>query len=130
MSVINDPLLISLHPTHRLSSASPVRSQRRTEPKIQPKIKQRAGAFRRRRILVAALSLFVVASGAFTQSAMANKPGVGYQGVPRTVVAAPGDSLWNIARRISPTGNISSLVDQLVRLNGEQVSVGQIVRIP
>lgn len=130
MSVLNDPLLISLHPTHRLSSASPVRSHPRNQPKIQPKIKQRAGAFRRRRILVAALSLFVVASGAFTQSAMANKPGVGYQGVPRTVVAAPGDSLWNIARRISPTGNISSLVDQLVRLNGEQVSVGQIVRIP
>lgn len=130
MSVINDPLLISLHPTHRSRSASPVRSQSRTQPKIQLKTKKKAGAFRRRRILVAALSLFVVASGAFTQSAMANKPGVGYQGVPRTVVAAPGDSLWNIARRISPTGNISSLVDQLVRLNGEQVSVGQIVRIP
>jgi nucleoid-associated protein YgaU len=126
MSVINDPLLISLHPTHRPRSASAVRTQPRTQPRTQKK----AGAFRRRRILVAALSLFVVASGAFTQSAMANKPGVGYQGVPRTVVAAPGDSLWNIARRISPTGNISSLVDQLVRLNGEQVSVGQIIRIP
>ena len=126
MSVINDPLLISLHPTHRPRSASPVRTQSKTQPKIQ----QRSGAFRRRRILVAALSLFMVASGAFAQSAIANKPGVGYQGVPRTVVAAPGDSLWNIARRISPTGNISSLVDQLVRLNGEQVSVGQIIRIP
>ena len=126
MSVINDPLLISLHPTHRPRSASPVRTQSKTQPKIQ----QRAGAFRRRRILVAALSLFMVASGAFAQSAMANKPGVGYQGVPRTVIAAPGDSLWKIARRISPTGNISSLVDQLVRLNGEQVSVGQIIRIP
>lgn len=126
MSLLNDPLLISLHPTHRPRSARPVSSQPRTQPKIQ----QRSGAFRRRRILVAALSLFMVASGAFAQSAMANKPGVGYQGVPRTVIAAPGDSLWNIARRISPTGNISSLVDQLVRLNGEQVSVGQIIRIP
>ena len=122
MSLLNDPLLISLHPTHQPRSARPVSSQ--------PKTQKRAGAFRRRRILVAALSLFVVASGAFAQSAIANKPGVGYQGVPRTVVAAPGDSLWNIARRISPTGNISSLVDQLVRLNGEQVSVGQIIRIP
>lgn len=126
MSVLNDPLLISLHPTHRPRSARLVSSQPGTELKTQKK----AGAFRRRRILVAALSLFVVASGAFAQSAMANKPGVGYQGVPRTVVAAPGDSLWNIARRISPTGNISSLVDQLVRLNGEQISVGQIIRIP
>ena len=122
MSLLNDPLLISLHPTHQPRSARPVSSQ--------PKTQQRSGAFRRRRILVAALSLFMVASGAFAQSAMANKPGVGYQGVPRTVIAAPGDSLWNIARRISPTGNISSLVDQLVRLNGEQVSVGQIIRIP
>lgn len=126
MSVLNDPLLISLHPTHRPRSARLVSSQ----PKIQLKTQKKAGAFRRRRILVAALSLFVVASGAFAQSAMANKPGLGYQGVPRTVVAAPGDSLWNIARRISPTGNISSLVDQLVRLNGEQISVGQIIRIP
>ena len=130
MSVLNDPLLISLHPTHRPRSASPVRTQSKTQSRSQPKTQQRSGAFRRRRILVAALSLFMVASGAFAQSAMANKPGVGYQGVPRTVIAAPGDSLWNIARRISPTGNISSLVDQLVRLNGEQVSVGQIIRIP
>ena len=130
MSLLNDPLLISLHPTHQPRSASTARSQPRTQPKTQPRIQKKAGAFRRRRILVAALSLFVVASGAFAQSAIANKPGVGYQGVPRTVIAAPGDSLWNIARRISPTGNISSLVDQLVRLNGEQVSVGQIIRIP
>ena len=130
MSLLNDPLLISLHPTHQPRSASAVRTQHKTQPKTQLKTQKRSGAFRRRRILVAALSLFVVASGAFAQSAIANKPGVGYQGVPRTVVAAPGDSLWNIARRISPTGNISSLVDQLVRLNGEQVSVGQIIRIP
>ena len=130
MSLLNDPLLISLHPTHQPRSARLVSSQPKTQSRTQPKTQQRSGAFRRRRILVAALSLFMVASGAFAQSAMANKPGVGYQGVPRTVVAAPGDSLWNIARRISPTGNISSLVDQLVRLNGEQVSVGQIVRIP
>ena len=130
MSLLNDPLLISLHPTHQPRSASAVRTQPKTQPKTQLKTQKRSGAFRRRRILVAALSLFVVASGAFAQSAIANKPGVGYQGVPRTVVAAPGDSLWNIARRISPTGNISSLVDQLVRLNGEQVSVGQIIRIP
>ena len=129
MSLLNDPLLIS-QPTHQPRSARPVSSQPKTQPRTQPKIQQRSGAFRRRRILVAALSLFMVASGAFAQSAMANKPGVGYQGVPRTVIAAPGDSLWNIARRISPTGNISSLVDQLVRLNGEQVSVGQIIRIP
>ncbi len=126
MSLLNDPLLISLHPTHQPRSASAARSQPRTQPKTQ----KRVGAFRRRRILVAALSLFVVASGAFAQSAIANKPGVGYIGVSRTVVAAPGESLCNIARRISPTGNISSLVDQLVRLNGEQVSVGQIIRIP
>ncbi|MSO59960.1 MAG: hypothetical protein EXQ63_06505 [Ilumatobacteraceae bacterium] len=122
MSILSDPLLFSAN------SPSLVISAHHRSPRLAPR--PQVGTFRRRRIAVAALSLFVLGSGAIATTALANKPGVGYQGVPRTVIAAPGDSLWNIARRIAPTGNISSLVDQLVRLNGEQVSVGQIVRIP
>ena len=128
MSILLDPLLISPNsPAH--SKFVPSRSAQ-SGPRRVP-----AGAFRRRRIAVIVFSLFVVASGALATTALADNPSGGsptglYQGVPRTVIAAPGDSLWNIARRIAPTGNISSLVEQLVRLNGEQVSVGQIIRIP
>jgi len=38
--------------------------------------------------------------------------------------------LWEIARRIAPTGNISNLVDELVRINGADLQVGQIIRVP
>jgi nucleoid-associated protein YgaU len=50
--------------------------------------------------------------------------------VPRTVIAQPGDTIWAIARRVMPHGNINSLVDQLVKLNGATISVGQSIRIP
>lgn len=51
-------------------------------------------------------------------------------GVPRTVVAQPGDTLWAIARRVMPEGNINPLVAQMVALNGATITVGQQVRIP
>ena len=47
-----------------------------------------------------------------------------------TLVAQPGDTLWAIARRITPTGNIVDLVDELVRLNGQTIQAGQVVRLP
>ncbi len=35
-----------------------------------------------------------------------------------TVVVAPGDTLWSIARRIQPTGDVRPLVDRLAAANG------------
>jgi len=49
---------------------------------------------------------------------------------PRTVIAQPGDTLWAIAKRVAPQANISDLVDQLVRINGDAIVAGQLVRIP
>jgi Tfp pilus assembly protein FimV len=49
---------------------------------------------------------------------------------PRTVIAQPGDTLWAIAQRVAPQANISELVDELVRLNGDAIVAGQLVRIP
>jgi len=38
--------------------------------------------------------------------------------------------LWDIARTIAPTGDISELVRELVRANGARIEAGQVVRIP
>jgi nucleoid-associated protein YgaU len=35
-----------------------------------------------------------------------------------TVTVVAGDTLWSIARRLQPTGEVRPLVDQLVALNG------------
>jgi nucleoid-associated protein YgaU len=35
-----------------------------------------------------------------------------------TVTVAAGDTLWSIARRLQPTGEVRPLVDELVALNG------------
>jgi LysM repeat protein len=48
-----------------------------------------------------------------------------------TVEAAAGDTLWSIARRIQPAGDVRSLVDQLVALNGTApLQPGQAIALP
>lgn len=36
----------------------------------------------------------------------------------RTVVVEPGDTVWSIARRLQPSGDVRPLVDRLVAANG------------
>lgn len=46
-------------------------------------------------------------------------------------VVQPGDTLWSIARRLQPEGDVRPLVDQLVDLNGgTDLGVGQRLSIP
>ena len=46
-------------------------------------------------------------------------------------VVQPGDTLWSIARRLQPEGDLRPLVDQLVDLNGgTDLTVGQRLPIP
>ena len=46
-------------------------------------------------------------------------------------VVQPGDTLWSIARRLQPEGDVRPLVDQLVDLNGgADLAVGQRLPIP
>jgi nucleoid-associated protein YgaU len=46
-------------------------------------------------------------------------------------VVQPGDTLWSIARRFQPDGDVRPLVDQLVDLNGgPDLAVGQWLPIP
>ncbi|MFM7771946.1 MAG: hypothetical protein ACKO8F_04600, partial [Acidimicrobiaceae bacterium] len=49
---------------------------------------------------------------------------------PKFVIAESGDTLWAIAQRIAPNSDITEVVDQLVLMNGDQITTGQLVRIP
>jgi LysM repeat protein len=44
--------------------------------------------------------------------------GASTSSAPAVVVVRPGDTLWAIARRIQPTGDVRQLVDQLADRNG------------
>lgn len=49
----------------------------------------------------------------------------------RSVVVQPGDSLWSIARRIQPSGEVRDLVDRLVAAHGSSVIVpGERIALP
>lgn len=95
-----------------------------------------ATTYQRRRLVVlvaAMLILGVVIAGvigATGTTAQADQAVAGQSIEPRTVIAQPGDTLWAIAKRVAPQANISDLVDQLVRLNGDAIVAGQVVRIP
>ena len=90
---------------------------------------------RRRLVVLVAVMLIlgvVIAGviGATGTTAQADQAVAGQSVEPRTVIAQPGDTLWAIAKRVAPQANISDLVDQLVRLNGDAIVAGQVVRIP
>ena len=92
--------------------------------------------YQRRRLVVLVavmLVLGVVIAGVIGTtgtSAQADQAVAGQSVEPRTVVAQPGDTLWAIAQRVAPHANVSELVDELVRLNGDAIVAGQLVRIP
>ena len=90
---------------------------------------------RRRLVLLVAVMLIlgvVIAGviGATGTTAQADQAVAGQSIEPRTVIAQPGDTLWAIAKRVAPQANMSDLVDQRVRINGDAIVAGQLVRIP
>lgn len=85
--------------------------------------------FRRRVVLVAAV-VFVLGGAFFTSGAVAEKSTPEGISTPHTLIAAPGDTLWHIAHRLVPNGNVTAMVDELVYLNGDQIFPGQVIRIP
>ena len=129
-------MALALHHTHPVSRpvrtrAPHLRLMPTPAPISLPKVS--AATYRRRRLvtmatiaLVGALAFGVLsgsqAEAGFTGSAAASSP--------RFVIAQSGDTLWAIARRVAPQGNIAELVEQLVVLNGDTIQVGQQVRIP
>ena len=92
--------------------------------------------YQRRRLVVLVAVMLVLGVviagviGATGTTAQADQAVAGQSIEPRTVIAQPGDTLWAIAQRVAPQANISDLVDELVRLNGDAIVAGQLVRIP
>ena len=92
--------------------------------------------FRRRRIALAVLALGVVvvtgqagaALGSSTLAAPERRPSLT---AARTVVVRPGDTLWEIARRIAPSEDPRPIVDALTAANGSgPLAPGEILRLP
>jgi hypothetical protein len=109
----------------------PVVGDRRPELRLVPGGATRpdlAAAHRRRRIVAGLLAVLVLAglvSGSRALLAPLAEPASAGPVAPAaatggsvSVVVRPGDTLWTIARRAQPSGDIRPLVDQLVASTG------------
>jgi hypothetical protein len=68
------------------------------------------------------------ASGPVSTAAVTHPAGAGAHtsSAPVEVVVQPGDTLWSIARRLQPSGDVRQLVDRLAsRAGGAAVASGQ-----
>lgn len=86
--------------------------------------------YARRRAVVAVVIGLAIGGGFFARGAVASDAPRGGIQMPRTVVAVQGDTLWAIAHRLAPKGNVMDLVDRLVELNGAEIVAGQVIRVP
>jgi nucleoid-associated protein YgaU len=90
-------------------------------------------------VAVAAFVLLLLASLAIGNGALAGlapaPAGAGASSAPTAaaegIAVQQGDTLWTIARRLQPTGDVRPLVDQLLALNGSAaLQPGQVVQVP
>lgn len=122
MTATIDPLLIPAHTRRTNTPAAPARA-RQARPS--------ARVFLRRRMAVVAGLVFTAATLLLTSGAFATEPSSSnLETVPRTHVVESGDTLWSIAREYVPSGSISELVYEMARINGVDIEVGQVIRIP
>jgi nucleoid-associated protein YgaU len=102
---------------------------------------RRAQQARYRRRRIAALALVVAVAATLVLLANAVLAGAAGGGTPSSAagtsavaevhVVQPGDTLWSIARELSPDADVRITVDQLVRLNGgAPLQVGQRLVLP
>lgn len=131
------------HPTHDLrplgaTLARPAGAVHRGGHRVP------VGVYRRRRLAVAALVLGAVLAGGEALGALGGGPltaseagspapaALVVQPVSRsTHVVAPGDTLWSIARRAQPAGDVRPLVDAMMAERaGRPLEVGERVELP
>lgn len=127
MTATIDPLFLTgSRPAAR--RVRPVGSTSAQRPRL---VVQHGSVFRRRRMAVVAGTVFSLASLVLATGAFASDPSPSnLRTIPRTYVVQSGDTIWSIARTLVPQGNIAELVDELARMNGVDLEVGQTVRIP
>jgi LysM domain-containing protein len=100
-----------------------------------------AAAHRRRRVVAGLLAVLVltgILSGSRALLAPLAEPASAGPAAPAaatagsvSVVVEPGDTLWTIARRVQPDGDIRPLVDQLVATSGSgPLQPGDHITIP
>lgn len=89
---------------------------------------------RRGRVVVFILALLVVMALGFAGASLSGAAGKAGRGVPtRTVVVAPGDTLWDLASEAAEGGSVRGMEQQIKDLNGLDSAVlvaGQRLRIP
>ncbi len=102
-----------------------------------------SGVYLRRRLAAVALVLGILLAGSWVLGALgggsltASEAGSGsatltLEPVARsTYVVAPGDTLWSIARRFAPEGDVRPVVDALAaHRNGRPLQVGERLELP
>jgi len=98
-----------------------------------------ARRYRRRRLVAALVVLLLVVAGtaavlavvgAVTPRPVAQAPAPPVAG-EAVVLVRPGDTLWSIARRLQPEGDVRPLVDRLAaRAGGGPLQPGQRLAVP
>lgn len=124
-------MAIALH--HQPIARRAPRPANRPGPHPMPVAARRrsSAVYARRRAVLAALVGLIIGGGFFARSAVAENPApVGGIEMPLTVTAVQGDTLWAIAHRLVPGGDVLGMVDRLVALNGDQIVPGQEILIP
>lgn len=95
--------------------------------------------YRRRRAVVGLLVLAALVGAIFVMGRLGGGPLASSQPARAAMVPArsasyvvqPGDTLWSLARRIQPQGDIRPLVQALSRAHGEgPLMVGQRITLP
>lgn len=126
-----------IHPDHRFRPApaarpdlrrvgpGDVRARRRKTRREEFGLSPAALATTVVAFVVVMVGVLALGQGAFTSlapaaPAAAPAPVIAGPG-QQTVVVQDGDTLWSIARRLQPTGDVRPLVDQLVVANGSSL---------